>query len=131
MIQSYSFSFYIVEDGAGKSFAISLYLANRLINGKGNLVFCRQYMSNVATSIIPEFLDKIEKLNISRFLKINKDSITCITNGNTLWFKGLETAEGTAEASLKGIPHLAVCVIDEMQEVKEQAFDRLIRNYKG
>ena len=112
--------------GAGKSFAISLYLANRLINGKGNLVFCRQYMSNVSTSIIPEFLDKIEKLNISKLLKINKDSITCITNGNTLWFKGLETAEGTAEASLKGIPKLACVVIDEMQEVKEPAFDRLL-----
>ena len=83
-------------------------------------------MSNVGTSIIPEFLDKIEKLNISKFLKINKDSITCITNGNTLWFKGLETAEGTAEASLKGIPKLACVVIDEMQEVKEPAFDRLI-----
>lgn len=112
--------------GAGKSFVISLYLANRLINGIGNLVFCRQYMSNVSTSIIPEFLDKIQKLNIRKFLKINKDSITCITNGNTLWFKGLETAQGTAEASLKGIPKLACVVIDEMQEVKQPAFDRLI-----
>lgn len=111
---------------AGKSFAISTYLATRLLNEKGNLVFCRQYMSNVATSIIPEFLDKIELMGIRRFLKVNKDSITCLLNGNTLWFKGLETAEGTAEASMKGIPKLACVVIDEMQEVKEQNFDRLI-----
>lgn len=83
-------------------------------------------MSNVDTSIIPEFLDKIEKLNITKYLKINKDSITCLTNGNTLWFKGLEKAEGTAEASMKGIPKLACVVIDEMQEVKQQQFDRLI-----
>ena len=111
---------------AGKSFAISTYLATRLLNDKGNLVFCRQYMSNVATSIIPEFLDKIEIMGIRKFLKVNKDSITCTFNGNTLWFKGLETAEGTAEASMKGIPRLACVVIDEMQEVKEPAFDRLI-----
>lgn len=112
--------------GAGKSFAISTYLAIRLVQEKGNLVFCRQYMSNVATSIIPEFLDKIQILGLNKLLKVNKDSITCTTNGNQLFFKGLETAEGTAEASLKGIPKLACVVIDEMQEVKEPAFDRLL-----
>lgn len=112
--------------GAGKSFAISLFLATRLINGKGNLVFCRQYMTNAQTSIIPQFLDKIQILNIKKYLKINKNCITCLLNGNKLFFKGLQTAEGTAEASLKGIPNLACVVIDEMQEVKEQAFDRLI-----
>lgn len=112
--------------GAGKSFAVSLFLATRLINGYGNLVFCRQYMTNAQTSIIPEFLDKIQILNIKKYLKINKNCITCLLNGNKLFFKGLETAEGTAEASLKGIPNLACVVIDEMQEVKEEAFDRLI-----
>lgn len=111
---------------AGKSFAISTYLATRLLNEKGNLVFCRQYMSNVGASIIPEFLDKIQLMGIRRYLKVNKDSITCLLNGNTLWFKGLETAEGTAEASMKGIPKLACVVIDEMQQVKQQNFDRLV-----
>lgn len=81
---------------AGKSFVTSLLMATRLINGIGNLVYCRQYMSNVATSIIPEFLDKIKILKIEKYLKVYKDHIECLSNGNQLWFKGLETAEGTA-----------------------------------
>ena len=83
-------------------------------------------MSNVQQTIIPEFLEKIKLLNISHLLKVNKDNITCLTNGNQLWFKGLETAEGTAEASFKGIKSLAVVLIDESQEIKEKAFDRLL-----
>lgn len=116
-----------MEDALGsKSFTSSIYLANRLVNGKGNLVYCRQYMSNVSQTIIPEFLEKIKLLNISHLLKVNKDNITCLTNGNQLWFKGLETAEGTAEASFKGIKSLAVVLVDESQEIKEKAFDRLL-----
>jgi hypothetical protein len=70
-------------------------------------------MGNVGQTIIPEFLEKIKLLNISHLLKVNKDNITCLSNGNQLWFKGLETAEGTAEASFKGIKSLAVVLIDE------------------
>ena len=120
--------YYILYGGraGSKSFTSSIYLANRLVNGKGNLVYCRQYMTHVATTIIPEFLEKIKLLNIGNLLKVNKDSITCLTNGNTLWFKGLETSEGSAEAGMKGIKSLAVVLIDESQEVKEEAFDRLL-----
>ena len=120
--------YYILYGGraGSKSFTSSIYLANRLVNGKGNLVYCRQYMSNVGQTIIPEFLEKIKLLNISHLLKVNKDNITCLSNGNQLWFKGLETAEGTAEASFKGIKSLAVVLIDESQEIKEKAFDRLL-----
>lgn len=98
-----------------KSFTSSIYLANRLVNGKGNLLYCRQYMSNIPQSIIPEFLQKIEMLNIGHLLKINKDNITCLSNGNKLWFKGLETSDGTADANLKGLKSISVVLIDEMQ----------------
>lgn len=92
--------YYILYGGraGSKSFTSSIYLANRLVNGKGNLVYCRQYMSNVSSTIIPEFLEKISLLNIGHLLKVYKDHITCLINGNTLYFKGLETSEGTAEA---------------------------------
>lgn len=87
--------YYILYGGraGSKSFTSSIYLANRLVNGKGNLVYCRQYMSNVSSTIIPEFLEKISLLNIGHLLKVYKDHITCLTNGNTLYFKGLETSE--------------------------------------
>lgn len=75
------------EEHGMKSFTSSIYLAYRLVNGTGNLVYCRQYLTNIGTTIIPEFLEKIELLNIRHLLKVNKDSITCLSNGNTLWFK--------------------------------------------
>ena len=120
--------YYILYGGraGSKSFTSSIYLANRLVNGKGNLVYCRQYMTNVSTTIIPEFLEKISLLKIGHLLKVNKDNITCLTNGNQLWFKGLETSESTAEAGMKGIKSLSVVLIDESQEVKEKAFDNLL-----
>ena len=120
--------FYFLYGGraGSKSFTSSIYLANRLVNGHGNLLYCRQYMVNVSTTIIPEFIQKIQLLNIGHLLKINKDNITCLSNGNILWFKGLESSEGTAEAGLKGIKSLACVLIDEFQEVKENNFDRLI-----
>lgn len=125
------FYYFLYGGRAGsKSFTSSIYLANRLVNGKGNLVYCRQYMTNVDKTIIPEFLEKIKLLNISHLLKVNKDNITCLLNGNQLWFKGLETSEGTAEAGMKGLKSLSVVLIDEAQEIKEEAFDRLLRNCK-
>ena len=82
------FYYFLYGGRAGsKSFTSSIYLANRLVNGKGNLVYCRQYMTNVSTTIIPEFLQKISLLGIGNLLKVNKDNITCLSNGNTLWFK--------------------------------------------
>lgn len=120
--------YYLLYGGraGSKSFTSSIYLANRLVNGKGNLVYCRQYMTNVGTTIIPEFLEKISLLKIGHLLKVNKDHITCLANGNSLWFKGLETSEGSAEAGMKGLKSLAVVLLDEAQEIKEDAFDRLL-----
>lgn len=120
--------YYLLYGGraGSKSFTSSIYLANRLVSGKGNLVYCRQYLTNVQTTIIPEFLEKISLLNIGHLLKVNKDNITCLSNGNKLFFKGLETSEGTAEAGMKGIKALSVVLIDEAQQIKENAFDRLL-----
>ena len=63
--------FYFLYGGraGSKSFTSSIYLANRLVNGKGNLLYCRQYMTNIATTIIPEFIQKIQLLNIRTFIK--------------------------------------------------------------
>jgi phage terminase large subunit len=94
---------------------------------KGHVIlFTRYTLKSAEISIIPEFIDKIEKLNLSKYFNITKYSITNLITGSSIIFKGIHTSAGIQTAALKSIEGVTTWVLDEAEElVKEDIFDKI------
>jgi len=55
--------------GSGKSFAGSLWLANKFYNSKKNALYLRKYATNIESSVIPQFLQQVNCLNLKFEMK--------------------------------------------------------------
>ena len=65
--------------GSGKSFVVTLFLVNSLLEGD-NVLFTRNTMTQAHISIIPLFVEMIELLGLSSEFKIKQKEIICIRN---------------------------------------------------
>ena len=112
--------------GSGKSFAVSTSLIKETYKDGNTILFTRFTLVNAETSIIPEFIDKIQRLNLeSDFIQKGNDIINKITGGRIL-FRGIKTSVGINTAALKSIPNLKMWVNDESEElVDEVLFDTI------
>jgi len=112
--------------GSGKSFAVSTSLIKETYKDGNTILFTRFTLVNAETSIIPEFIDKIQRLNLeSDFVQKGNDIINKITGGRIL-FRGIKTSVGINTAALKSIPNLKMWVNDESEElVDEVLFDTI------
>ena len=61
--------------GSGKSFSINLQLVLLTYEAGHTILFTRFTLASAYISIIPEFIDKIETLNIQDHFHITKDEI--------------------------------------------------------
>ena len=112
--------------GSGKSFAVSSAVCLMQANANYNTLYLRQTLVSAEISIIPEYYEKVELLSLSdKFIK----GKTEITNRDTPWkifFRGIQTSRGSNEAQLKSIKRVGLAIIDEAQEVTDEAaFDRI------
>lgn len=112
--------------GSGKSFAISTLLVLLSDIDNKTILYTRYTLTNAETSIMPEFLDKIERLGWgNRFHKSGNDIINTKSGGKIL-FRGIKTSSGVNTAALKSIPNLKMWVNDESEElVDERVFDTI------
>jgi phage terminase large subunit len=120
--------YYVVSGGraSGKSYSIAAYLLALTLE-KGNVIlFARYTMTSVQISIFPEFLDKIETLGLTNLFEITKNSILNKVTGSKIIFKGIKTGSNLQTANLKSISNLNVIVIDEAEEIPDEAtFDKI------
>ena len=112
--------------GSAKSFTVSTALIDRTYDDDGTILFTRFTLVNAEVSILPEFVDKIERLNLQAdFTKSGNDLINTKTGGRIL-FRGIKTSSGINTAALKSIPKLKMWVNDESEElVDETVFDTI------
>lgn len=112
--------------GSGKSYSIATYLVLKTFE-KGNVIlFSRYTMTSAHLSVIPEFLDKIEELNIEHFFHITKTEIINIATGSRIMFRGLKSGSRLQTANLKSIEGLNIWVLDEAEELHEESvFDTI------
>ncbi len=83
-------------------------------------------MSSAQLSIIPEFLEKIELMNIQGNFKVNKTDIINIHTGSDILFRGIKTSSGNQTANLKSLQGITTWVNDESEElVDESTFDTI------
>lgn len=112
--------------GSGKSFEVSTFL-NLLTYEVGHRVlFTRYTMTSANLSIIPEFLEKIELLNVSNHFSVTRDAIVNNQTNSDIIFKGIKTSSGTQTANLKSLQGVSTFVLDEAEElVDETIFDKI------
>ena len=77
-------------------------------------------------SIIPEFIEKLELLNIFDDFYITKDEIKNKRSGSKIIFKGIKTSSGDQTANLKSLQGVTTFVLDEAEELtSEDTFDKI------
>lgn len=112
--------------GSGKSFAVSCAVTNDEYAADYNILYLRQTLVSADKSIIPEYWEKAEMMGVSRFLERRTYDIYNPRTGYSLWFKGVQVSKGSNEAQLKSLKRVGLTVLDEAQELVDEAvFDRI------
>ena len=112
--------------GSGKSFAVNAFLAFLTMEEGHKILFTRYTMTSAATSIIPEFIEKLELYGIREHFSVYKDEIVNKATGSSMMFKGIRTSSGNQTAALKSLQGVTTFVVDEAEElVDEDTFDKI------
>jgi PBSX family phage terminase large subunit len=112
--------------GSAKSFHTSVFLLNLTYEKNEVILFTRWTMVSANISIIPEFIEKIELLQLENDFDISKTEIVNKKTGSKILFRGIKTSQGTATANLKSIAGVTCWVLDEAEElVDENIFDKI------
>ena len=120
--------YYVITGGrgSGKSFGVAVFLLNLTYERGHKVLFSRYTMMSAQTSIIPEFIEKIELMGVSDQFRITKDEIINLTTGSSIMFKGIRTSSGNQTAALKSLNGVTTFVLDEAEElVDEDVFDKI------
>ena len=120
--------YFIVSGGraSGKSFNISILILLLTFEKEHTILFTRYTLTSASISIIPEFLEKIELLDLIPHFHITKDEIINKVTGSKIIFKGIKTSSGDQTASLKSIQGVTTWVLEEAEELTdEKKFDTI------
>jgi len=121
-------SYFIVTGGrgSGKSFAVNSILLLLTYQAGHTILFTRFTLRAASISIIPEFIEKLEILNLIDKFKITKDEIINKGNGSKIIFRGIKTSSGDQTANLKSLQGITTWVMDEAEEMNdEDIFDKI------
>lgn len=112
--------------GSGKSFSINLLLVLLTYESGHTILFTRYTLASAYISIIPEFIDKLETLDIQNDFYITKDEIRNKRSGSKILFKGIKTSSGDQTANLKSLQGVTTWVMDEAEELTDESiFDKI------
>jgi len=112
--------------GSGKSFGVAIFLLNLICQRGHKVLFTRFTMVSAQTSIIPEFIEKIDLMGLAHLFRITKDEIINLETKSSIIFKGIRTSSGNQTAALKSLAKVTTFVLDEAEElVDEQTFDKI------
>lgn len=120
--------YYIVTGGrgSGKSFSVNTFLCLLMLEENQKILFLRKTLTSAYLSIIPEFTEKIELLGLSHLFDVTKTEIINKVNGNSILFRGIQTGSKDNTANLKSLQGINTLVIDEAEELTDEAtFDRI------
>ena len=112
--------------GSGKSFEVGRFVSILSFQPNHKILFTRQTMTSAHLSIIPEFQEKIELLELEGLFNVNRGEIQNKQSNSTIIFKGLKTSSGDQTANLKSLQGVTTWVLDEAEElVDESTFDKI------
>lgn len=118
--------------GAAKSFGVQTVYC-LITYETGHLVLNTRYtLKSLELSNIPEFREKIERLEVPQDFKITNDKITNKKSGSSMYFTGIKTSSGDQTANLKSINGLTDWIMEEAEELKDESkFDDIELSVRG
>lgn len=120
--------FFIITGGRGssKSFGVGTF-ANLLSFEVGHtILFTRQTMTSAHLSIIPEFQEKIDLMQLNDYFEINKTEILNTQSKSRIVFRGIKTSSGDQTANLKSLQGVTTWILDEAEELTDETtFDKI------
>ena len=112
--------------GSGKSFEVSTFINLLTYEENHRALFTRYTMASASLSIIPEFIEKIELLDVANHFTVTRDSIVNNQTGSDIIFKGIKTSSGNQTANLKSLAGVSTWILDEAEELEnEDMFDKI------
>ena len=120
--------FFIITGGrgSGKSFEVGRFVTLLSFEQSHKILYTRQTMTSAHLSIIPEFEEKIELLELQPYFSVTRNEIINTTSNSEIIFKGLKTSSGDQTANLKSLQGVTTWVLDEAEELTdEKTFDKI------
>lgn len=120
--------YYVVTGGRGsaKSYSVNTAICALTQESDNKVLFTRKTMTSAHISIIPEFKEKIEKLDWAQCFNITKTEIQNTLSGSEILFRGLQSSSGDNTANLKSLQGVTTWVLDEAEELTDETvFDRI------
>ena len=112
--------------GSGKSFEIGRFTSLLSFESNHKILFTRQTMTSAHLSIIPEFQEKIDLLEINDLFNVTRNEIQNKQSGSLIIFRGLKTSSGDQTANLKSLQGVTTWILDEAEELTDEAtFDKI------
>ena len=110
--------------GSAKSFSVATWacINTTVQEYRQRTLYSRYTLTSAAMSIIPEFQEKIELLNISRLFKVTASQVINTQTGSDIIFSGIKTSSGNQTAKLKSIQGINCFIIDEAEEFTEEKY---------
>ena len=83
-------------------------------------------MTSAHLSIIPEFQEKIDLMELNSFFEVNKTEIVNKKSNSKIIFRGIKTSSGDQTANLKSLQGVTTWILDEAEELKDETiFDKI------
>jgi len=120
--------YFIVTGGRGssKSFGVGTFINLLSFESNHKILFTRQTMTSAHLSIIPEFQEKIDLMELNPFFEVNKSEIKNKQSNTEIIFKGIKTSSGDQTANLKSLQGVTTWILDEAEELTdENTFDKI------
>ena len=112
--------------GSGKSFEVGRFASILSFKPKKKILFTRQTMTSAHLSIIPEFQEKLNLLEIEQLFNVTRNEIQNKQSNSLIIFKGLKTSSGDQTANLKSLQGIDTWILDEAEElIDESIFDKI------
>jgi phage terminase large subunit len=120
--------YFIITGGRGssKSFGVGTF-TNLLSFEQGHkILFTRQTMTSAHLSIIPEFQEKIDLMELNTIFEVNKSEIKNLRSKSDIIFRGIKTSSGDQTANLKSLQGVTTWILDEAEELTDElTFDKI------
>ena len=120
--------YFIITGGRGssKSFGVGTFTSLLSFESGHKILFTRKTMTSAHLSIIPEFQEKIELMELEQMFEVNKQEIVNKKSGSEIIFRGLQTSSGSNTANLKSLQGVTTWILDEAEEEQSEAnFDKI------
>ena len=112
--------------GSGKSFEVGRFATLLSFEQGHKILFTRQTMTSAHLSIIPEFQEKIDLLELNNCFEIKKTEIVNLQSNSEIIFKGIKTSSGDQTANLKSLQGVTTWILDEAEELTDETvFDKI------